>query len=138
MAIKMNEPMGDAAWASFFVRIPLGAYLVMAGLAKMDNIQSFILQVQQFKILPAPFDTLYAILLPYLEVAAGGLLVLGGWTTLAAIVSSLLLLSYVIAIGVFPGSHHLFNKDIILLGASLSLLFNGGGAFSIDKFRKSG
>jgi uncharacterized membrane protein YphA (DoxX/SURF4 family) len=78
-------------------------------------------------------------LLPYFELAAGVLLIVGIWTTLAAMLTSLMLLSFVIAFGAFPkGGELLFNKDILLLAASVSLLYSGAGALSIDRFRKTG
>ena len=109
---------------------------MLAGLAKLDNLRSFIGEVQKFGILPEPFSTLYAILLPYVEIVAGGMLIIGIWTTLAAICTSLMLASFVFAFGLFPPPGKLFNKDILLLCASLSLLYSGAGAFSIDRFRK--
>ena len=134
----MHEPIGEAIYGPLLIRVTLGAYFVLAGLAKMDNMAEFIAEVKKFDILPGHMAEVYAILLPYFEIAAGGLMILGLWTTLAAITTSILLLSFIIALGAFPKSDHLFNKDIILLAASLSLLYTGAGAFSIDRFRKLG
>jgi len=136
--MKMHEPVGDACFAPLLIRLGLGSYFVLAGLLKLDDVPGFIEGVRSFNILPDHMATLYGILLPYLEIAFGGLLVIGIWTTLASIVTSLMLFSFVVAIGVFPEGTNLFNKDIILLAASLSLLYSGAGAFSIDRFRKAG
>jgi len=136
MAIKMHEPIGHQVWGPFLVRVSLGGYFVLAGLAKIHNISAFVSEVQATHMLPAPFSTLYAITLPYLEVGAGALMVIGIWTTLAAILMSLMIGSFIFALGLFPNHDKLFNKDIILLCASLSLLYSGAGAFSIDRFRK--
>ncbi len=138
-AMKMNEPVGDAMYGPLFIRLTLGSYFIFAGLTKLDNPTAFVNEVQKFNILREPLATLYGLLLPYIEILAGGLLLLGLWTTLAAIVTSLMLLSFVIALRIFPepGSH-LFNKDVILLGASMSLMWSGPGFFSIDYFRKTG
>ncbi len=136
--MKLNEPIGNTNIGPFLVRMPLGLYFLVAGFAKLDNIPGFIKEVQNAHVLPDHLATLYAILLPYSEMATGTLLVLGIWTTLAGILSSLMLISFIIAIGAFPNGGYLFNKDIILLGGSLSLLYSGGGALSIDRFRKSG
>lgn len=138
MPMKMNEPCGNPIYAPFFVRISLGGYFLLAGLMKINHIPAFIKEVQAFHILPAHLATLYAIMLPYAEVVVGTMLLLGSWTTLAAILSSLMLLSFVIAIGIFPSSGDLYNKDVILLCGSLSLLFSGAGAISVDRFRKTG
>ncbi|MBN8548039.1 MAG: DoxX family protein [Deltaproteobacteria bacterium] len=136
--MKMNEPIGNPIYAPFFVRVSLGIYFVLAGFSKLENIPGFVHEVQGHHILPEHAATLYAILLPYAEMATGSLLVVGIWTTLAAMLSSLMLVSFVYAFGIFPGGSHLFNKDILLLGGSLSLLWSGAGALSIDRFRKTG
>jgi uncharacterized membrane protein YphA (DoxX/SURF4 family) len=99
---------------------------------------AFVEEIRKFGILKEPLVTLYGTLLPYLEICSGALLILGFFTTLAALTSSLLLLSFVIAFKFFPEHPHLLNKDVLLLGASLSLLFSGGGFYSVDNFRKNG
>lgn len=136
--MKLNEPIGNPNLGPLLIRISLGFYFVLAGFAKLDNIPGFIKEVQSFHILPNHLATLYGILLPYGEMMTGLLLIIGIWTTLAAVLSSLMLLSFVIAFGAFPSGGHLFNKDILLLAGSLSLLYSGGGALSIDRFRKTG
>ena len=137
--MKMNEPVGNSMYGPLFIRLSLGSYFILAGLTKLENPTAFVNEVQKFNILREPLATLYGILLPYVEILSGMLLLLGLWTTLAAILSSLMLLSFAIALKFFPepGSH-LFNKDVILLGASMSLLWSGPGFFSIDYFRKTG
>jgi uncharacterized membrane protein YphA (DoxX/SURF4 family) len=47
-----------------------------------------------------------------------------------------MILSFVLAFGVFPGTHDIFNKDLILLAAACSLLYSGPGALSIDNIGK--
>jgi uncharacterized membrane protein YphA (DoxX/SURF4 family) len=137
--MKMNEPIGNPIWGPFILRITLGAYFVLAGWAKLANVPGFIREVQSFGVLPTQAATLYGILLPYFEIAAGFLLIVGIWTTLAALITSLMLLSFVLAFGVFPKTGDLlFNKDILLLAGSISLLYSGAGAISIDRFRKNG
>lgn len=138
MGLKINEPVGNPIYGPLLIRMTLGIYFVIAGFSKLDNIPGFIKEVQSFRILPDHIATLYAILLPYAEMAAGVLLIIGIWTTLAALLSSLMLLSFVLAFGPFPTGGKLFNKDILLLAASMSLLYSGAGALSIDRFRKTG
>ena len=135
--MKLSEPIGNPNYAPLFIRIALGIYFVLAGLAKFEHLQQFIAEVQSFELAPEHVSTLFAILLPYVEVAAGGLLVLGMWTTLAAVVTTFLLACFVYAFGLFPTRPDLFNKDIILLAASLSVLYSGAGAISVDGFRKA-
>ncbi len=108
----------------------------MAGLGKLDVLAAFIEQVNSFGILPANVAALYATLLPYGEVAVGGLMIVGLWTTLTGILSGLLLLSFVFAFGFFPGGHDIFNKDLILCAAACSLLFSGPGVYALDNVRR--
>jgi uncharacterized membrane protein YphA (DoxX/SURF4 family) len=135
--MKLNEPIGNPLYAPFLIRLGLGAYFILAGMMKLDQHYTFIAHVKAFGLLPDQAALLYGLVLPYAEIAIGALLVLGFCTTLAGLLSSLLLLSFIIALGTFPNTGRLFNKDIILLGGSLSLLFSGAGAYSVDRFRKS-
>ena len=136
--MKLHQPVGNPIYAPLLVRISIGGYFILAGLMKLNNIPHFVQEVQAFHILPPHLAMVYGILLPYTEIAVGSLLVLGIWTTLAAILASLMLVSFVFAMGFFPSSGDLYNKDLILLAGSLSLLFSGAGALSIDRFRKTG
>jgi uncharacterized membrane protein YphA (DoxX/SURF4 family) len=136
MAIKMSEPIGPAAIGPLICRVALGAYFVMAGFSKLQMLSAFVAQVKTFGVLPDNASSLYAVLLPYVEVAIGGCLVLGLWTTMAAIMASALLVSFVFAFGFFPGASDIFNKDIVLLGAVLGLLYTGPGAYGLDNVRK--
>ena len=136
MAIKMNEPIGPAVVGPLFCRLALGAYFLMAGLSKLQMLSAFVQQVKAFAVLPDNLASLYGILLPYLEVFVGACLILGLWTTMVGILASLMLISFVCAFGLFPGSSEIFNKDIVLLGGILCLLYTGPGAYSVDNMRK--
>ena len=136
--VKFNKPVGDAMYGPLLIRLALGGYLLMAGLAKLDNIPGFVNEVQAFNYMPEHLSTVYGILIPYLEVMAGGMILLGMWTTLAASLGGLIILSFVFAFGIFPYTSKIFNKDLILLSAALSLLYTGAGALSIDRFRSTG
>lgn len=136
--MKMNEPIGDSLYGPLILRSVLGAYFIISGMRLLDDIPGFIAEVQRFGILPNQMAAMYAILLPYFQIGVGGLLVIGFWTTFASMISSLMLISFVIAIGLFPTKFGPFNKDLILLASAISLLYTGAGAFSLDRFRKAG
>jgi len=135
--MKIYEPIGDSSYGPLFIRVALGAYFVLAGLLKLNDPSGFVAEVHKMAVIPPHFGTVYGILLPYVEVVAGGLLVVGLWTTLASLCTTLMLVSFVVAFGVRPAETQLFNKDIILLAASLSLLYTGSGAWGFDRFRRS-
>lgn len=136
MAIKINEPIGSSVWAPFLIRVTLGMYFIMAGLSKLDVLSAFIEQVKTFGMLPGNVAALYGTLLPYAEVAIGGLMIVGLWTTLMGILSGFLLFSFVCAFGFFPGDHDIFNKDVILLATAVSLMYSGPGIYSLDNIRR--
>lgn len=99
----------------------------------------FVLQMQGMKAMPEGVSTVYAILLPYLELLAGAFLIIGFWTTFTAILSAIIFAVSVYLWGIYPTeSKVIFNKDIVLLACAISLLYSGAGAFSMDRFRKGG
>lgn len=136
--MKMNQPIANSIYAPLFIRVTLGLYFILAGLAKLDNMQGFILEVQNLNAFSLQGSILYASLLPYVEIAAGALLVFGMWTTLGAALASLVLLSFVYIFGIFRVGTDIFSKDVIMLAAAFSLLYSGAGALSVDKFRADG
>ena len=135
--MKLHEPFGNPIYAPLFLRLGIGSYFMLAGLAKLEQPDKFVEQVNSFAIVPKQIGTLYGILLPYLEVGVGGLLLGGFWTTLAGMVASILLMTYIYAFGTFPGGQ-IMNKDLVLLSGTISLMYSGAGALSIDRFRKNG
>lgn len=134
--MKMNQPLGAAHYGPMIIRLALGAYFILAGMGKLNLLAAFVDQVRSFGVLPGNIAAVYGILLPYVEVSVGALLVIGMWTTLSGVLAGLMILSFVLAFGVFPGTHDIFNKDLILLAAACSLLYSGPGALSIDNIGK--
>lgn len=137
--MKPSEPIGNAAWGAFFVRVAVGCFFVLKGLNEIQQAPLAIQANGMFRNMPPHMGMLLGILIPYLEVAAGGMLVVGFWTTVGAFFASIIALFFVYVVGVAPRDFHshLLNKDLIVLAASLSLLYSGAGALSVDKFRKS-
>lgn len=133
-----GEPIWNKEFSGTLIRIPLGLYFLFAGRMKLEYIDGFIETVRSFGILPDQMAVVYGVMVPWIEAAVGIMLVVGFWTTPAAILAALMLVSYIIAMGLFPMHPDIFNKDIILLCCSLALLATGGGVLSIDGFRRSG
>ena len=136
MAIRINEPIGDAALGPLLVRLTVGAYFLLAGLSKLQMLAGFVAHVKAFGLLQENSAYLYGVTLPYLELFVGGCLLLGLWTTLSAIVGGGLVISFVWAYGLLPSTSDIFNKDVVIFGALAALLFTGPGAFSLDNLRR--
>jgi uncharacterized membrane protein YphA (DoxX/SURF4 family) len=136
--MAINTPIWDVNLSGMFIRVPIGLYLMLAGRMKLENIEGFIETVRNFGLLPDQLAILYGVMLPWGELIIGALLFVGLWTTLSAILAALMLISYIVAVGLFPMHSEIFNKDLILLGGALALLATGAGSFSIDSFRRSG
>ena len=140
--MKLDQPIGDSAYAAFLIRVPLGAFLMLSGKAKLDGLPGFVLpefvqQMQGMNVMPDSIATVYAILLPYIELLAGAFLILGFWTIFAAILSSVVFGMSVYIWGLYTSdTKMMFNKDALLLAASVSLLYSGAGFLSMDRFRK--
>ena len=112
--MKMNQPIGQAYWAPLLVRLPMGIYFIMAGWGKLSYMQTFTEKVKAAGVMPDHLAVLYASLLPYVELVTGTFLIIGIWTTLAAILASLMLLSFILALGIVQAEGHIFNKDILI------------------------
>ncbi|MDZ4785104.1 MAG: DoxX family protein [bacterium] len=145
--MNLDKPIGNPSYGLMFLRLALGAFFLFSGLAKIDDPGILIRQVKNTGMLPDQWATVYAILLPYLEILGGVLLVSGFWTTLGSVLITICVGSVmhifgpglgqvVSATGVFKPSG-VVTKDLILLAASIAMMFTGPGAFSIDGFRKT-
>lgn len=136
--MKVSEPVGDASWAAFFVRVTLGGFLVYKGLSELHVDPTLMQASGIYKVLPPLASRLLVTLLPFLEISGGAFLVIGFGTTLAALISALVIFTFVYGVGIFPPNTQILNKDLILLGAALSLMFSGAGALSVDRLKKGG
>lgn len=151
---RTPRPLG---WLVLPVRVALGALFVFAGVMKLQDPQAFAFSIKAFKMLPESGDhlvVLAALALPWAEVLAGAMLVLGLWGRAAALVIFAMLLVFlggmisVIARGMnvectcfgkyeFPcsgaiGPCHLVRNGVLAAGALLCVLA-GPGPLAIDK-----
>jgi uncharacterized membrane protein YphA (DoxX/SURF4 family) len=81
------------------LRLLLGAYFVHASLAKIADPAAFAKVVYQWQVLGPIPSNLLAVTLPWVEILAGGLLILGVWRKEAALVIALLLVVFLLAAG---------------------------------------
>lgn len=144
--MNLDKPIGDSSYGPMFLRLALGAFFVFSGLAKVDEPSVLISQVKGAEVFADKWATVYAILLPYLEIAGGGLLIAGFWTTLGALLVTICVGSVmyifgpelgdtVATVGVFKPRGYA-TKEVILLAASIAMLFTGPGALSVDSMKK--
>lgn len=80
--------------------VVLALIFLVSAVPKLRHPKGFILAVLEYRVLPRPLSWLYARLLPPLELLLALLLVSGTAVRLAAIILSLLLLSFMIAISI--------------------------------------
>lgn len=135
--MSLSTPIWNKNLSALFIRVPIGLYFALAGRLKLQDLEGFIDTVRAFNILPNEVATVYGVMIPWVEIGIGIALIFGVLTTLSAITGSLLLLSYILALGIFPNHPEVFNKDLVLLGGMLSLLASGSGSFGFDALRKS-
>jgi uncharacterized membrane protein YphA (DoxX/SURF4 family) len=133
-----------ASIALLLNRLSLGLYIGLAGVAKINKgVGTF--YTESFKglqpdWLPEILAKPYGYAIPYLEVVVGLALIVGLLTRLAALGTSLMILSFTIALavgaGVFlhdpPKVAGPFHTNVILITLALLIAMIGPGAFSVD------
>jgi uncharacterized membrane protein YphA (DoxX/SURF4 family) len=81
-------------------RLVLGATFIYASLDKIAHPEQFAKIVYNYKILPGFLINIYAVTLPWVELLAGCLLILGIFTESVSLLLSFLLVIFVIAISI--------------------------------------
>ncbi len=140
--MRIVNPIGSPRVAPLLCRLTLGFYLFLTGVWGFSDPKDFSLTVEVYAGTANGFFNNYAIVAPYLAVVSGALIMLGLFTTGAALIASCLLLPLAIAAGVFSQGAGAFSpyienrilfRDAVLLGVSVSLLFSGPGMCSVDE-----
>jgi uncharacterized membrane protein YphA (DoxX/SURF4 family) len=143
--------------ALLLARLPLGAYFFTAGFNKVFDIGPRVFADKNLGLwptfLPSELGRYYLTALPFVEVLAGLMLILGFLGRLAGGLAFLMLLSITIAVGVSarpePNAFVAFFKDaavpgrpfhanFIFLGVAFVVMVMGSGGFSVDRFLFSG
>lgn len=86
--------------AQLVLRLVLGGLLLLAGLAKLADRAGTLQAVAEYALLPKRWERPFAFVLPWVETALGGALLLGLGTTVVAALAVPLFLSFAFAIGV--------------------------------------
>ena len=136
------------------VRIALGLVLIVAGGLKITNLPASAFAVRAYQLLPYDLAGYVGYALPAIEIIVGLLLVLGAFTRVAAALSALLIVAFIIGIvwawaqglsidcGCFGGGGSIepgrtayplvLGRDLLMLGASLWLVRAPRSAFALD------
>lgn len=141
LAKSVMSQLSVASILSLVLRLGLGGIFVASGVAKLAHLEQFYLTAQGYKMLTPELIQLYAGWLPWLEILAGASLILGLFTRFGAMLASLLLGSFLIALGWVllrgeaiecgcflgggpskPVTWELWGRDLMMLAGSLSLL----------------
>ena len=86
------------------LRILIGGIFLAAGLIKtIQPLVEFIAVAKTWNILPDPWVTIYAWLLPWVEVVFGATFLFGAWQRVSSAMIGLMLLSFLIAIAINIG-----------------------------------
>ncbi len=86
-------------WLSIRVQIGLGAIFAIAALPKIADPPSFAHMIYNYRLVPGTLVNAFALVMPWVELLAGLALILGFWRREAALVTGLLILVFVTAIG---------------------------------------
>jgi uncharacterized membrane protein YphA (DoxX/SURF4 family) len=85
-------------WIGLLSRLVLGGVLLAAGLLKYQHLDKSQMAVRAYELLPIPFANFMGIILPFVEIAAGILLVIGAGVRISALVSAVLMVAFIIGI----------------------------------------
>jgi uncharacterized membrane protein YphA (DoxX/SURF4 family) len=77
----------------------MGVVFVMACLHKIAVPLSFAIDVATYQFLPLPLINLFALVLPWVELAAGVLIIIGWRTRAAALLIALMMVAFMIGLG---------------------------------------
>ena len=142
-----------SSFAALIFRFLLGGLFVYASLHKIVNPQEFAQSIYYYHFLPGVFINLFAILLPWVELAAGMALILGVMVEAASLITGSMLVVFIIALtsaalrgldiscGCFSSSQSggdevwtRIAEDILLLIMAAQIYFGHAGFASLGKF----
>jgi uncharacterized membrane protein YphA (DoxX/SURF4 family) len=147
-------PSGRGAWedwAAPAARLLLAGLFIYSSWHKILDPISFQIKVNEYEILPAAWEGVFARVAPWVMMAGAALLVLGLFTRAGAGALALMLMSFMVAIGVnvyrdrvlgcgcfseegHPVGYLLLAQDFGLFLVAGFLVWRGGGRWGLDRF----
>jgi len=82
---------------AWIARLVVGGLFILAAAGKLQDPKGFVKEVRGYQLLPAEMTNAFANVLPWLELSAGGLLVLCLWRREARLVLAVMLVAFTIA-----------------------------------------
>ncbi len=151
--------MHPRSWILLGVRVILGGLFVFAGVVKLQNPQGFMDAIRAFKLgVPEHLATLLTFAIPWTEILAGAMLVVGLWARAAATVIGAMVVGFLAGIlsilargldvecGCFgkfeiPCSSRVgichVARNAILLAMAVAVVALGPGRLAIDRPARS-
>ena len=144
---------GLAYWTPTISRVVLGGLFLLAGILKLQDPQAFLFAINGFKLLPPHLAYTAAFVIPWTEVFAGAMLVVGLWGRSAAIILMALLAAFIMGIvNVLVNGYDTkcscfgdmewpcpeevgwcqITRNVLMIGAGLPVLVWGSGQVSVD------
>ncbi len=124
----------DFDLSSMVLRVSLGVYFIIAGLAQIVHYAGFADNISGYAIVSyipyAGAQGVVAALFPWIELTLGLLLVLGLATTISALLAALISFMFTVANGFIEGAS--IARDVLFIAVSLALMLMGGGGYSLD------
>lgn len=144
--VSLTNSIGKPEWAPLIVRTILGFYYIVLGVWGYQDSDIFHQAVERYTGSSGILIDLFALLSPYIFLACGALMIAGFLTSLASLISLVVIAMLLLWSGAFAlvgdglpqyiAKRNLI-KDLVVFGANASVLFSGPGALSFDKFFRS-
>ena len=137
ISMKKDSAQKDLNYAALILRVTLGTFFALAGLAQLANLAGFADNVSGFAIVSGGGAlTLAAALLPWVELVLGVMLIFGLATSVVAAVVALLSFAFAASTGFTSGAS--ISKEVLFIATALALMLIGAGDISLDGKIRSG
>jgi len=87
-------------YLSLLIRIAVGAIFIYASIDKITHPAQFARIVYNYHLVPSDFINIFALFLPWVELAAGICIIMGIWKEGGVLLANLLVLSFIIALSI--------------------------------------
>lgn len=141
------------AWIALPVRLYLGVVFLLACYFKILDPGAFALDVATYQLLPLPLINLQALVLPWVELLAGVMIVIGWRTRASALLITGMMVMFIVALGIALGqglemgcgcfaneggedpiSWHTVGRDAIWLAMALYVLVCDRRPLGLDRW----